>query len=247
MASDGKNPRNSEEKTTLTYDEVRAVAQEIYRIERKMRWIRTGMCVGSLILAVTVTLGFVMVGVFKAVQQTEVRQERDDSPLALVAAGTDDVIRTAENLEDVDGSQLIDYDTADGDDGDWNLPDERLGMIRTVAWKVAEEMHVHHIAEASRFDGTDARVELTTKAGHVIRIYVEDFDVEIKMFDRYERRLVGDWIEVVPEGADDDDGRGRVLVSMRRPNMATNMPQIDIQNYFCDLGDECVDLPAATE
>lgn len=242
MASDGDAPAGSKTGQTLTYDEVRAVAQEIYRIERKMRWIRTGVCVASLLLALTVTLGFVMVFVFRAVEQTEVRQDRPNTPLALVEAGTDNVIRTAESLEDVDASQLIDYDSAAGDEGEWNLSDERLAMIRTISWKNREEMHVHHVAEVTRYDGQDARVVITTKANHKIRINVTDFDVEIMMFDP-DRNTWDPPVEVSPEGADDDAGRGRVLVSLRRPSMGSNLPPIDIQNYFCDSGDECADLP----
>jgi len=176
-----------------------------------------------------------------AFTQTEIKE--DGAQLAMVSKkDTSKVVATAQSLEDIDGSDLVDYGRYDVDangdpDGEWNLSDERIALIRTISWKDGQRMEVHHVAEIVRFDGTDARVEITTKAGHVITIWdkdgVDNFDVVIRRFDRNTNSFGPDE-DVNPMGDENDSGRGRILVSLNRPVLADRPRPINIDDFFDD-------------
>jgi len=232
---------NVQDGGTVTYAEMRMVAQEIHRLERQARQIRTAalVCVG--LLVGTAVFAGVIALLVSAFTQTEIKE--DGAQLAMVSKkDTSKVVATAQSLEDIDGSDLVDYGRYDVDangdpDGEWNLSDERIALIRTISWKDGQRMEVHHVAEIVRFDGTDARVEITTKAGHVITIWdkdgVDNFDVVIRRFDRNTNSFGPDE-DVNPMGDENDSGRGRILVSLNRPVLADRPRPINIDDFFDD-------------
>lgn len=231
---------------TVTYNEMRMVAQEIHRLEKQARRIRTGalVCIG--LLVGTAVFAGVIVLLVSAFTETEIKD--DNGQLAMVKKETNKVVATTQSLEDLDGSDLVDYNRdgkdANGEaDGEWTLTDERIALIRTISWKDGQKMEVHHVAEIVRHDGTDTRVEITTKAGHQITIWDSDllsgktagdnFDVKIKRFDR-DTRQFGPEEEVNAQGDENDSGRGRILISMSRPTLEARPRPINVDDFFDD-------------
>jgi len=223
--------------TKVTYGEMRMVAQEIHRLEKQARRIRFGalICVG--LLVGTVIFGAVIALLVSAFKQTDVKE--DGAQLALVKKDTQKVVATTQSLEDIDGSDLIDYARtrvdANGEaDGPWVLSDERISQIRTISWRAGGVTEVHQVAEITRQDGTDAKVIITTKAGHVITIWDntggDNFDVMMKRWDR-NTHTFGPEFEVNADG-DEADGRGRVLVSLSRPRLEARPRAINVDNFW---------------
>jgi len=225
---------------TVTYAEMRMVAQEIHRLEQQARRIRTGalICVG--LLVGTAVFAGVIALLVSAFTETEIKE--DGAQLAMVKKDTNKVVATSQSLEDVDGSDLVDYarnlKDANGEpDGEYTLSDERIALIRTISWKAGQKMEVHHVSEIVRHDGKDVRVEITTKAGHKITIWdkdgVDNYDVVINRYDRVQQKLLPDE-DVNPNGDENDSGRGRVLVSLNRPVLAARPRPINVDDFWDD-------------
>lgn len=227
---------------SVTYAEMRMVAQEIHRLEKQARRIRTGalICIG--LLVGTAVFAGVIALLVSAFTETEI--EEDGAQLAMVKKDTNKVVATTQSLEDLDGSDLVDYsrgqwtDTNGDPDGEWILTDERIARIRTISWKDGPTMEVHHIAEIVRHDGQDTRVEMITKAGHKITIWDQfpnddNFDVEIQRYDRT-NNVLGPVEDVNPMGDENDSGRGRILVSLTRPVLESRPRPINIDDFFDD-------------
>lgn len=224
--------------TKVTYGEMRMVAQEIHRLEKQARRIRfcALICVG--LLVGTAIFGGVIALLVSAFKQTDVKE--DGAQLALVKKDTQKVVATTQSLEDIDGSDLIDYARtrvdANGEaDGPWVLSDERISQIRTISWRAGGVTEVHQVAEITRDDGTEAKVKLTTKAGHEITIWDntggDNFDVMMRRWDREKKNWEGPEFEVNAEG-DEADGRGRVLVSLSRPRLEARPRAINVDNFW---------------
>lgn len=233
---------------TLTYKEMRAVAQEIFNYEKKMRKIRTiAMIAGGLLMTTILVLAGTVL-IFQMTADTEVQEAGGQS--ALVKKGTNRVVATTESVEDVDGADLVDYAKnrvdAEGDpDGDWLLSDSRIAMIRSISWKECDDAnsggppcttYVEHVAEIRRIDGTNASVEVTCKAGHKITIWDHDstdnFNVLIKRWNRVSNTF--DAEEEINAEGDEDGGRGRIMVSLKKP-MLVDPPggrTIKMDDYF---------------
>lgn len=225
---------------TVTYAEMRMVAQEIHRLEMQARRIRTGalICIGMLVG--TAVFAGVIALLVSAFAETEIKE--DGAQLAMVKKDTDQVVATTQSLEDLDGSDLIDYARTGQDaqgiaDGEWTLTDERIALIRSISWKDGPRMEVHHVAEIMRHDGQDAHVLITTKAGHKITIWdqdgVDNFDVEIQRYDRA-NKVLGPKEDVNPQGDEGDSGRGRILVSLSRPVLAARPRAVNVDDFFDD-------------
>lgn len=229
--------------TKVTYGEMRMVAQEIHRLEKQARRIRFGalICIG--LLVGTVIFGAVIALLVSAFKQTDVKE--DGAQLALVKKDTQKVVATTQSLEDIDGSDLVDYARtrvdANGDpDGAWVLSDERISQIRTISWRAADPAtgakvtEVHQVAEIMRQNGKDTAVKITTKAGHVITIWDntggDNFDVMMKRWDAATKTF-GPEFEVNADG-DEADGRGRVLVSLTRPSLEARPRAINVDNFW---------------
>jgi hypothetical protein len=221
----------------VTYAEMRLVAQEIHRLEKQARRIRfaalicIGLLVGTAVFAGVIAL---LVSAFK---ETDVK--KDGPQLALVKKNTDKVIATTQSLEDLDACDLIRYlpETKDAQgypDGNWVLPDDRIGLVRAVSWRANNKTEVHHVAEIQRHDGIDARVEMVTKAGHKITVWddtdADNFNVEIERYDRVNKKL-GPKEEVNAEG-DEDGGCGRMLVSLTRPQLLPRPRPINVDAFW---------------
>uniref|UniRef100_A0A7S2DAA1 Uncharacterized protein n=1 Tax=Alexandrium andersonii TaxID=327968 RepID=A0A7S2DAA1_9DINO len=228
----------------LTYKEMRCVAQEIFKYEQRMRRIRTSAMIGGSILLIFVVLLGGGVVIFGMVADTEVREDGRQS--ALVKRDSNRVIATSESTEDFDGSDLVDYQRngvdANGDpDGEWILNDSRVAMIKTISWKEGEVGNettiVHHVADITRYDGQNTSVDITTKVGHKIIIWdsdgVDRFDVMIRRWNvDMQDWETNDYQEVVPDGDEDDLGRGRVVVSVDRPRLDPAPRPVALDNYF---------------
>jgi hypothetical protein len=226
---------------TVTYAEMRMVAQEIHRLEKQARRIRTGalVCIG--LLVGTAIFAGVIVLLVSAFQETEIKQ--DEGQLAMVKKDTNKVVATTQSLEDVDGSDLVDYSRGAADnngdpDGEWTLSDERVALIRSISWKDGPVMEVHHVAEIVRHDGTDTRVEIVTKANHKITIWDQfpgddNFDVQIQRYSR-ETNTWAASADVNPQGDENNSGRGRILVSLARPQLETRPRPINVDDFFDD-------------
>jgi len=226
---------------TVSYAEMRMVAQEIHKLERQARRIRTialvvvGLLVGTAIFAGIIAL------LVSAFQDTEIKE--DGSQMAMVKKDTDKVVATTQSLEDIDASDLVDYGRSSTDgtgspDGPWTLTDERISLIRTLSWKEGQRLEVHHVAEVVRHDGLDTRVEITTKAGHKITIWDSDatdnFNIMIKRYDRNTKSYLPEQ-EVNANGDEDGTGgRGRVLVSLNRPVLEPRPRAINIDDFWDD-------------
>jgi hypothetical protein len=231
----------SNDKGELTYKEMRAVAQEIFAIERKQRKMRTAALVVSGLLLGTIAFLLCMVLIYGLVSETEVKD--DHNQLALVKKGSNQVVATTESVEDLDGADLVDYDRSGKDangtaDGNWLLSESQIAMIRTISWREADVMNVHHIAGITRYDGQDARVEMTTKAGHEIVVWdsdgVDNFNVKLKRWNP-DNNAFDPEVEVNAEGDFDNDpnGRGRVVVSLRRPTLdKSGSGAVSTPDYF---------------
>lgn len=227
----------------VSYAEMRQVAQEIHRLEKQARQIRTGalICVG--LLVGTAVFAGVIALLVAAFTETEIRE--DGGQLAMVKKDTNKVVATTQSLEDIDGSDLVSYaktkTLADGTkDGEWTLSDERIALIRTISWKAGPVLEVHYVSEIVRHDGNQTRVEITTKAGHVITLYDDQGlkagetknEVFIKRFNKRNNSF-GVLEEVNPNG-DEKDGLGRVLVSLNRPTLAARPRPINVDDFFDD-------------
>merc|ERR1712062_374019 len=97
-------------------------------------------------------------------------------------------------------------------------------MGKTVSWKDGQNMWVHHISEVRRENGVNCRVTMKTKANHYIQVLDnwgpnDNFNVFIKWYN-HRNQTYSDWEEILPE-ADEEarNGRGRVLVSLRRETL----------------------------
>jgi len=228
---------------TVTYAEMRMVAQEIHRLEKQARRIRTcalisiGLLVGSAVFAGVAAL------LVSAFTETEIKDTDGGSELKMVKKDTKNVVATTQSLEDIDGSDLIDYartrkDANGDDDGEWILSDERIALIRSVSWKDGKNLEVHHVAEIVRHDGKDAHVKLTTKAGHKITIWpqdgVDNFDVQIERYDWEKNPPLQPAEDVNPMGDENDSGRGRILVSLSRPVLEERPRPIKVDDFFDD-------------
>jgi len=225
---------------SVSYAEMRMVAQEIHRLERQARRIRTGALVFTGLLVGTAIFAGIIALLVSAFQDTEIKE--DGSQMAMVKKDTDKVVATTQSMEDMDASDLVDYGRsgkdADGDpDGEWTLTDERISMIRSLSWKEGQRLEVHHVAEIVRVDGKHTRVEITTKAGHRITIWdkdgVDNFDIMMKRFDRNTNTFLPE-VEVNADGDESDTGRGRVLVSLARPVLAPRPRAINIEDFWDD-------------
>jgi len=235
----------------VSYAEMRMVAQEIHRLEKQARRIRTIALVSSGLFLGTAVFAGVIFLLVKAFAETEVK--REDGTATLVKKDTTDVVQTTQSLEDRDGSSLLDYARntldANGDpDGDWKLTDEQISRIRTISWKAGQVMEVHHVAEIVRYDGTDTRVEITTKANHKITIWNNDclgqnnvpisgctadkFDVMIRRYDRTTNTYAAEE-EVNANGDEGTEGKGRVVVSLERPKVEAK-ETINLDDYLDD-------------
>lgn len=230
---------------TVSYAEMRQVAQEIHRLEKQARQIRTGalVCVG--LLVGTAVFAGVIALLVAAFTETEIKE--DGGQLAMVKKDTDKVVATTQSLEDIDGSDLVSYaKTKPGlngtMDGEWTLSDERIALIRTISWKAGPVLEVHYVSEIVRHDGAQCRVEITTKAGHLITIWDDQglkpgetkMEVFIKRFNKHNNSL-GAEEEVNPNGDEvGQDGRGRVLVSLSRPTLAARPRPINVDDFFDD-------------
>jgi hypothetical protein len=225
---------------TVSYAEMRMVAQEIHRLETQARRIRTcalifvGLLVGTAVFAGVIAL------LVSAFTQTEIKE--DGAQLAMVKKDTNKVVATSQSLEDIDGSDLLDYarvgtDAAGDPDGEWVLADARIALIRTISWKAGQKTEVHHVGEIVRHDGKDARVEITTKAGHIITIWdqdgVDNFDIVIKRYDPSTKSYLPDE-DVNPNGDENNSGRGRVLVSLSRPTLEARPRPINVDDFWDD-------------
>jgi hypothetical protein len=178
---------------------------------------------------------------------TETEIKEDGGQLAMVKKDTDKVVATTQSLEDIDGSDLVSYaktkKLADGTmDGEWTLSDERIALIRTISWKAGPVLEVHYVSEIVRHDGAQTRVEITTKAGHLITLWDDQglkpgetkMEVFIKRFNKHTNKL-GAEEEVNPNGDEaGQDGRGRVLVSLSRPTLAARPRPINVDDFFDD-------------
>jgi len=229
---------------SLNYKEMRAVAQEIFILERKSRRIRAfGLICSSLVLGSLVLLG-AMALLYQGMKETEV-QDDGHSNLVLTKKGSQDIIATTQSLEDLDGSDLVDYartgsDTNGEPDGEWTLSDAKLSRIRTISWREDDTTYIHHVASIVRYNGKDTRVELKTKALHMIRIWddtaddatgaADNFAIEIKTWNPTTNSYSA-WTEVNADG-DEDGGRGRVLVNLRRSKMDDPIRPINYKDYF---------------
>lgn len=232
------NAKLPDQDEVLTYKEMRAVAQEIFKYEANMRKIRTGaMLCGGLLITLVVTLGGVLL-ILQFTVDTDV--DCGGKQCAWVKRGTKKVIQTTESLEDLDASDLTDYERdqtdANGDeDGEWVLSDAKLSMIRTISWRENDTMYVQHVAEIRRVNGQDTRVEITTKAGHKMTIWdndgVDNFNVMISRYDQ-ETNTYGPETEVLPDGDEGDLGRGRVMVSLKRPDLSYKVRDVKMEEYF---------------
>jgi hypothetical protein len=230
---------------TVSYAEMRQVAQEIHRLEKQARQIRTGalVCVG--LLVGTAVFAGVIALLVAAFTETEIKE--DGGQLAMVKKDTDKVVATTQSLEDIDGSDLVSYaktkKLADGTmDGEWTLSDERIALIRTISWKAGPVLEVHYVSEIVRHDGAQTRVEITTKAGHLITLWDDQGlkpgetknEVFIKRFNKHTNKF-GPEEEVNPNGDEaGQDGRGRVLVSLSRPTLAARPRPINVDDFFDD-------------
>merc|ERR1712070_1078640 len=98
---------------TLTYDEVRAVAHEIFSIEKRMRNIRTMLMMAAFVLLGAVVFVVVMYTVFDQAEKAKVEPSGVQS--ALVSKKKNEILQTAQSMADVDAADLIDYtrDTKD--------------------------------------------------------------------------------------------------------------------------------------
>lgn len=224
----------------VTYSEMRMVAQEIHRLEQQARRIRTGalICIG-LLVGTAVFAGVISLLV-TAFTETEIKE--DGGQIAMVKKDTNKVVATSQSLEDIDGSDLVDYGRTGKDaqglpDGEWTLTDERIALIRTISWKAGQKMEVHHVSEVVRHNGNDTRVEISTKAGHKIVIWDQDgtdnFDVTIRRMDRVTGKLMP-VEDVNPNGDENNSGRGRVLVSLNRPVLAPRPRPINVDDFWDD-------------
>jgi len=224
----------------VTYDELRDVAQQIFNIQKKQRFIRTCAMISiGVLVGVLLVFGGCCI-LLSAVHETQVKETSGSHQLALVQKDTDKVIATTECTEDIDGSDLLDYQRnnidAHGDpDGEWVLPSNRLSMIRSVSWYENSTMVVQHVSEIVRHDGNDTRVEITTKAGHQIFIWdsdgVDNFNVMMRRHE-FETNSFSPWVEVNAEGDQDDRGRGRVVASLKRKTLTKQAQTISLSEYF---------------
>jgi len=240
MASGGGEVKVDAGEGTVTYAEMRMVAQEIHRLEMQARRIRTAALVAIGLLVGTAVFAGVIALLVSAFTETEIKD--DGGQMAMVKKDTDKVVATTQSLEDLDGSDLIDYARSGKDangeaDGEWTLTDERIALIRTISWKDGPKLEVHHVAEIVRHDGNDARVDITTKAGHKITVWdqdgVDNFDVVIQRYDQALKKL-GPKEDVNPQGDENDSGRGRILISLNRPVLAPRPRPINIDDFFDD-------------
>lgn len=224
---------------TVSYAEMRMVAQEIHRLERQARRIRTGALVFTGLLVGTAIFAGIIALLVSAFTDTEIKE--DGAQMAMVKKDTDKVVATTQSLEDLDASDLVDYSRSGTDaegapDGEWTLTDERISLIRTLSWKEGQRLEVHHVAEIVRHDGKNTAVEITTKAGHKITIWdkdgVDNFDIMIKRYDRNTNTFLTE-VEVNADG-DEVDGRGRVLVSLTRPVLAARPRAINVDDFWDD-------------
>lgn len=239
MSKEGETPPTGQ----VSYAEMRQVAQEIHRLEKQARQIRTGalICVG--LLVGTAVFAGVIALLVAAFTETEIKE--DGGQLAMVKKDTNKVVATTQSLEDIDGSDLVSYaktkKLADGTmDGEWTLSDERIALIRTVSWKAGPVLEVHYVSEIVRHDGNQTRVEITTKAGHLITLWDDEgllkgetpLEVFIKRFNKHNNSF-GALEEINPNG-DEKEGRGRVLVSLNRPVLAARPRPINVDDFFDD-------------
>mmetsp|Transcript_101646 Transcript_101646/g.303295 ORF Transcript_101646/g.303295 Transcript_101646/m.303295 type:complete len:242 (-) Transcript_101646:106-831(-) len=238
------NNNNDGNGGVLTYREMRAVAQDIFTYERKMRNIRTLAMIGGAVLVIFLVLLGGGVVIFGLASDTEVKH--DGSQEALVKKNSDTVISTAESKESMDAAELVDYQRnevdARGDpDGDWILNASRIAMIKTVSWKEGdpgnETTYVQHVADITRHDGQNTSVEITTKAGHKMIIWDSDgqdnFNVMIRRWSiETQDWETSDYVEVLPEGDEDPSGRGRVVVTLDRPRLTSAPRTVNMEDYF---------------
>jgi hypothetical protein len=224
---------------SVTYGEMRLVAQEIHRLEKQAQRIRTAALIFVGLLVGTAVFAGVIAMLVSAFTQTEIKD--DGGQMAMVKKNTDKVVATSQSLEDIDGSDLVDYlrtgvDAEGKADGEWQLTDERIALIRSISWKAGQKMEVHYISEIVRHDGKDVRVELTTKAGHKITIWdsdgVDNFDVMMKRYDRISKTYMAE--EEINANGDEADGRGRILVSLDRPTLIAKPRPINVDDFWDD-------------
>lgn len=224
----------------VSYGEMRMVAQEIHRLEAQARRIRTAALVIIGLLVGTAVFAGVIALLVSAFTETQIKQ--DGGQLAMVKKDSDKVIATTQSTEDLDISDMVDYgrDKTDSNgeaDGEWTLTEERIARIRTISWKAGQTMEVHHIAEIVRHDGTNTRVEMTTKAGHKIVVWDntggDNFDVMITRFDRSTNQYLPEE-EINANGDESNTGRGRVLVSLTRPVLEARPRGINVDDYWDD-------------
>lgn len=230
---------------TVTYAEMRMVAQEIHRLEKQARRIRTGALVFTGLIVGTAIFAGVIALLVSAFQDTEIKDD-GGSQMAMVKKDTDQVIATTQSLEDLDASDLVDYARNEKDaeglpDGEWTLSDERISLIRSLSWKSGQKMEVHHVAEITRYNGKDTRVEITTKAGHKITIWdseklsgvgSDNFDIKIRR--KHLNGTMAPEEEINADGDENDTGRGRVLVSLNRPVLAPRPRAVNVDDFWDD-------------
>jgi hypothetical protein len=269
VANSGDSSTNTvtyDDDQQLSYDEVCAVAHEIYKIEQRVSKIRTGVFIAGSVVVGAIIFIVVLSVMFASFEQTQVQEDKVSSTpgdkrteLSLVSKeSTEKILKTAESLEDTDASNLIAYEWTSNDtngdpEGEWIFDDAKLSMIRTISWKEGQEMHVHHIAEVRRQDGDDCHVNLTTKAKHIIRIW-DSAKSENASEDNYNIEILqwfpngnsgfggyGEWTEVLPDSDEDGQhGSGRALISMRADVIAdSDSPRINFEDYWCNVGDQC--------
>lgn len=219
--------------TSLTYEEARDVARQVVMMEQKKERVR-----GLKMVVFAILMGYLMFVLgfaWLVIAEGKFDLRSDNGQLALLNKRSDELVRTAESMEDRDASDLVDYDRmVEGADGAWVLPAMKMELVRTVSWWEDNKMHVQHVASIARHGGTKPRVEIVTKAGHEMIIWDSNdehaFNIMIRRWNG-EKNSFDAWAEVNAEGDSDEMGRGRVVVSLRRPRLEPTK-EVNLDEYF---------------
>lgn len=234
---------SQDSKRTFTFSEMRLLAKSVLDHQRQYRQLKHARIIGFIFLVLLFVVAVIAAaGAYSFTKTTSVKAKGEGGQATLIQKSGKRVVSTAESAEDMDVSMLIDYNRDEKDsngdpDGEWLLPDARLGMVRSLIWQEEGQTHIQRVSQISRINGKDAHVMIVTKAGHEMRIWDSDgtdnFNVEIRRRDP-ETGTFSDWTEVLPEGDDDERGSGRVLVSMRRPSTRNDAKEVALADYDLD-------------